>query len=218
MFVVIVNIIGVIYSIVQLVDVISTISDLRDYNMSSYSSVSAPTGWLMIGTVLMAVTLIGAIIFIAFIIRKNPNFVLVFHVITAIDILAALLIFIAVGSFLSRMGVSAAEFYSTSIGALIGAIAGLILWTMYFSKSIRVRTYMGSDEYLRRSPLTRNVLSPMPADGSYGPPTGVYPPPYTPPGPGSYPPPPVQTFYCGNCGAEIPGNSDFCGTCGARKG
>jgi hypothetical protein len=38
------------------------------------------------------------------------------------------------------------------------------LYTLYFVKSVRVRTYMQSDEYLRIDPLTRNVPSPRPAD------------------------------------------------------
>ena len=57
------------------------------------------------------------------------------------------------------------------IGSPLGAFTSvletmipMVLYTVYFSKSVQVRTYMMSDEYLRRSPLTRNMPSPYPAD------------------------------------------------------
>jgi hypothetical protein len=57
------------------------------------------------------------------------------------------------------------------IGSPLGAFTAVLetmlpmaLYTAYFSKSVQVRTYMMSDEYLRRSPLTRNMPSPYPAD------------------------------------------------------
>jgi hypothetical protein len=34
------------------------------------------------------------------------------------------------------------------LGTFFGLATGLILMTMYFCKSVRVRTYMGSTEYL----------------------------------------------------------------------
>ena len=36
----------------------------------------------------------------------------------------------------------------STIGTVVGGVVGLALMTMYFCKSVRVRTYMGSTEYL----------------------------------------------------------------------
>lgn len=46
----------------------------------------------------------------------------------------------------------------------IYAVISAIVWYIYFTKSVRVRTYMGSDEYLRLCPLSKNTPSPIPAD------------------------------------------------------
>lgn len=45
-------------------------------------------------------------------------------------------------------------------------ILSLILNSIYFGSSVRVRTYMGSDSYLRQSVLNKGTISPIPADGS----------------------------------------------------
>lgn len=51
-----------------------------------------------------------------------------------------------------------------AIGSLIGMLIGAVLGTMYFRKSVRVRSYMLSDEYLRLSVFTRNAPDPKPVD------------------------------------------------------
>ncbi len=37
------------------------------------------------------------------------------------------------------------------IGTLVSAVLGFFLMTLYYQRSVRVRTYMGSDEYLQRA-------------------------------------------------------------------
>lgn len=48
---------------------------------------------------------------------------------------------------------------------VIGA-TGLSLMSLYYARSVRVRTYMGSADYLRKSLFNKNTASPLPADGS----------------------------------------------------
>ena len=62
-------------------------------------------------------------------------------------------------------------FYSwVNKGFMAGVFAGLfqgiifVIYIQYFSRSVRVRTYMGSEEYLRRSIFSKDALSPVPAD------------------------------------------------------
>ena len=54
---------------------------------------------------------------------------------------------------LSMIGSEFIEGYQTgaAIGSVIGTVIGLTLMTLYYCKSIRVRTYMGSDEYMRKA-------------------------------------------------------------------
>lgn len=59
---------------------------------------------------------------------------------------------------------------SSYFGQLIGIgfvwLIGLIIGSVYFGTSVRVRTYMGSDTYLKRSVFNKHSVSPIPADGS----------------------------------------------------
>lgn len=45
-------------------------------------------------------------------------------------------------------------------------ILSIIVNSIYFGASVRVRTYMGSDSYLRKSVFNKKTVSPIPADGS----------------------------------------------------
>jgi len=61
-------------------------------------------------------------------------------------------------------------YYGPIIDVLV-IITGLVvypLWTLYYVRSVRVRTYMGSDAYLRLAFFTKKVKGPIPAvpDGS----------------------------------------------------
>ena len=54
--------------------------------------------------------------------------------------------------------------FGTAVVHLVLFFLLYFVYTLYFVKSVRVRTYMQSDEYLRIDPLTRKVQSPVPAD------------------------------------------------------
>ncbi|MCR5010191.1 MAG: zinc ribbon domain-containing protein [Clostridia bacterium] len=54
--------------------------------------------------------------------------------------------------------------FGTAVVHLVLFFLLYFVYTLYFVKSVRVRTYMQSDEYLRIDPLTRKVKSPVPAD------------------------------------------------------
>lgn len=54
--------------------------------------------------------------------------------------------------------------FGTAVVHLVLFFLLYFVYTLYFVKSVRVRTYMQSDEYLRIDPLTRKVGSPVPAD------------------------------------------------------
>jgi hypothetical protein len=50
------------------------------------------------------------------------------------------------------------------IGGLLGIAISYAIYGNYFARSVRVRTYMGSEKYLRRSILFNKTPSPAPAD------------------------------------------------------
>lgn len=65
--------------------------------------------------------------------------------------------------YISSLGVLIGTHVGSIIGSLFSIALGALVLTLYFAKSIRVRTYMGTDMYLKLSYFTRNVISPQPA-------------------------------------------------------
>jgi len=59
--------------------------------------------------------------------------------------------------------VSVAIGTASIVFSALSILLGLSLWTLYYTKSVRVRTYMGSDEYLRVAFFTKKVKGPAPA-------------------------------------------------------
>ena len=51
---------------------------------------------------------------------------------------------------------------ATDIAVTAVILAGVCLWTLYSARSVRVRTYMGTDRYLRLAFFTRRVRGPVP--------------------------------------------------------
>jgi ribosomal protein L40E len=103
------------------------------------------------------------------------------------------------------------------------------IWSTYFRKSVRVRTYFGSDEYLRRSIMFKNAQAPEPADTQ---PYVAPQPTYTPPQNQSYEQPYQQSYapeasasgasaqgtvFCSKCGAALAVGAMFCGSCGETR-
>ena len=131
--------------------------------------------------------------------QRNPKFLLFFHITQILSLLVYAIILMWTASILYQRRIEAD---STVVSEFFGSVIRYIAISVYFNRSVRVRTYMGTDSYFRMCPLTRNVIPPVPADMMY-----PYPLPYelygqAPPAPpypgtapygpyGQAPPPPV---------------------------
>ena len=109
-----------------------------------------------------------------------------------------------------------------SIRSLLSGLLGFFIWTTYFRKSVRVRTYMGSDAYLRYSIFFKNTIAPAPADTEpYVAPqqrsaqAGA--PVYSQPNTDYQPAESTARAFCSNCGAELGADAKFCSNCGDKK-
>ena len=80
--------------------------------------------------------------------RRSPNFLRLYQILGIADLVGALLATILLTRSVSSAVTALA---GATIYGLVGAVAGLLLMTMYFCKSGRVRTCMGSTEYLDRA-------------------------------------------------------------------
>ena len=98
--------------------------------------------------VLLVITYLLLILTHVRIISKKPKVFWSFH-----RLMFILLVLIGASTWFSR------RWLSMSIHAGL-AIAVIVVWTIYFIKSVRLRTYMDSDAYLRANPFTKNVASP----------------------------------------------------------
>jgi predicted nucleic acid-binding Zn ribbon protein len=192
-----------------------------------------------IGGMLMAAQIIeligyGVAIFIGIkfflmIKNRNPRFFRFYEIL----ILVCVAIYFVVFVFTVIIGFSnIAEF----VGSIIGQAIGFAIWSTYFRKSVRVRTYFGSDEYLRCSIFFKNAVAPMPADAA----PFNSPPPYPQSqqssqyaNPQSFGAPGPQTSYagsvpgsaagmtqeefCGKCGVPFKSGEMFCSVCGEKR-
>jgi hypothetical protein len=142
--------------------------------------------------------------------RRNQRFLRYYDILMIILILVILLELILVG------------FNADSVSNLIGSVIGFLIWRTYFKKSVRVRTYMGGDQYIRLSLFSKNAVPPQPAvpDG-YGEGSAAY---YAPEGDAAPYAGQIHDVHddymtepvCPNCGYENRGAGKYCAKCGQR--
>jgi len=91
-----------------------------------------------------------AILFLVQIFRRKPNFLRYFQIMVIVNfmyaIFAQLIPSIMVGYEWLMFGSAGAHIASLVYGPLM-----FFLWPLYYCKSVRVRTYMGSDEYMDKA-------------------------------------------------------------------
>ncbi len=140
----------VVLAIVELVSFIRLMSVYASYLMSV-----GPTLWLLEILILAVyvVTCILMIKFSAMIRSKDCHFLRFYELIMLIYAGLAVVTLILTG--FHNVG----DFFSS----LLGAAIGFFIWTTYFRKSVRVRTYFGNDLYLRESIFFKNAQAPAPA-------------------------------------------------------
>ena len=83
--------------------------------------------------------------------NRDPSFLRFYHIVSIV---------LVVLSLLGLLG----NHESGQIRSFAWQVIWIVLLTMYYVKSVRVRTYMGSDEYIRQSPITKDMEAPQPAD------------------------------------------------------
>lgn len=80
------------------------------------------------------------------IVKRVPTFLRIYQIFSIVNLGIALLTVIV--SIMGVGGSAGVAVMGGAVGGIIGAVIGLVLMTMYFCKSVRVRTYMGTTQYL----------------------------------------------------------------------
>ena len=135
-----------VFVILNIIDALSGFGQL-------VQSLSAGMGPNVFFVLVMLVEIAFDVVFVVFIVGRNVNVLRLFQagkviigVLQAIMNLTAIPEAMYYGSRAMLGGIIA-----QTAGTLVGAGVGLVLLTMYFCKSVRVRTYMGSTEYQDRA-------------------------------------------------------------------
>ena len=115
-------------------------------------------GWLLLGSQVLSLLLIIVYVFTALeLVRRDPYFLhtrqLAF-IFTGLDIVLRMLCGFIYG--FEGFGLPALLLQEAFL------VLGLLFIMLYYTRSVRVRTYMGSDEYLREAFFTKKVKSPVP--------------------------------------------------------
>ena len=92
---------------------------------------------------------------IEMILRKKPLYLLFYEIVSVVSIVIYVLIALIFNNY-----VDGGDVFIN----IVQSIISLVIMLNYFAKSVRVRTYFGSDEYLRRSIFFKNSIAPKPAD------------------------------------------------------
>lgn len=143
----VVSVLAIIGMIVTMIPIFRALKYLSRYASMSFLYIIA------ILLIVVAIVLYGLIIKLMLMIKnKNQRFLWFYHKVVIAETLVMFVLQWVTNGF------------GQGLVYLIFFALMFFLYTLYFVKSVRVRTYMQSDEYLRIDPLTRNVPSPRPAD------------------------------------------------------
>ena len=149
LFFMIINIIAAVYSFVSVITSCSVTGEAME--MMAAFGMGDLQGIMMFSMVEMVVVAILELIFVYFVFSKNVSFLKFYQIVQILSIVLSVILIIAANSVFGNYGYTLAEAGINVAPSLVGGILGLILMTMYYCKSVRVRTYMGSTEYQKRA-------------------------------------------------------------------
>jgi len=142
----------------------------RDGFLHAWRGYEGGEFWLQLVIQICAVyAIVMQVTYALMIIRRDPRFVRTWQLIYigtfagTLALLAAHLIYGYPQEDASTYNSAFAIGLVSDIFAFLAIPIGLGLLTLYISKSVRVRTYMGSDKYLRLAFFTRKARGPEPA-------------------------------------------------------
>jgi len=106
--------------------------------------------------------------------KRDPRFLNIFHITWIVSfvwsVINAVINFATMGATVGGVFGDPVLEAVTIAGTVFGTAMGVawsvgifLLWRLYFTRSVRVRTFMGTDKYLTECIFTKNVTPPQPA-------------------------------------------------------
>ena len=149
----VISVVSTVVSTVSRISEIAYISNINDRYDGGYDG--SITLMLIIILAVNVFSLSTEVKQIEMVLRKKPRFLLFYEVVGIVRIAIGILLIIILRVLFSEGG---------SFTDILIAVVSLVIMLCYFAKSERVRTYFGSDEYLRRSIFFKKSIAPKPAD------------------------------------------------------
>ena len=170
MFIVVGSYIGGVGSFINIISTIVTYASLLSMSKWFPSGFTACLVFAMIGGIILNIIIGAVIISYANQIRRKESGFLRFIQSASITIMIIfsayyLIVILWMKSFDRYGAISSGSIFGTLIAMAIAWVLGLVFGSIYFGCSVRVRTYMGSDSYLKQSIFNKNS-HPIPSDGS----------------------------------------------------
>ncbi len=131
--------IGALSSISTIFSGFSSLATLLRYNQANFA---LPTLVLILVSMVSIAT---DVIMVIFMVKRVPKFLRYYQIISIVNI--GMSVLLAILYSVASRSYGGLFFTSGITGIVLGAL-GLVLMTMYFCKSVRVRTYMGTSEYV----------------------------------------------------------------------
>lgn len=110
---------------------------------------------------LLILEIVAHIIYPIKIFKRSADSLRFFQIWGIIDIVCGIIIMIA---FVSKYPYFSSYFVGGFLPGIIASIAGLIIHTEYYKHSVRVRTYYGSEAYMRNAIFGKNAVLPDPVE------------------------------------------------------
>ena len=142
--------ISVLYSIGQSFSVSSQLFSLGSQGLLGDSPL-VPI-WMSLSIVVLAAGIVPVIVLIILIIGKNPKFLLCFEIMSIINFVGVLAFIVVTRLLLGEL---------IGIFQVFQSLCAFFIWISYFRMSLRVRVYIDSDAYLRKSIFFSRAEDPL---------------------------------------------------------
>ena len=147
------TIIGLVGSLKNVIDIVSmysngTVDYLTNYLGGGYGAA------LLISAIATVAVVALEVVYVVMVFKRNHSFLRFFQLAFAVNIVASI-----IATILTNVSLSGNSFAAGAMGSLNGTMifaivisaVELALLTMYYCKSVRVRTYMGGTEYQKKA-------------------------------------------------------------------
>ena len=150
LFFMVINIISGVYNVIYSgIYTLATTAPYLEY-ISAFGG-GGLSGIVIFSCIVALVVGVLALVFVYFVFKKNPIFLKFYQIVQIVSIVLSIVMLIGLNAAIGDMGMSISDTGINVAPSIIGGIVGLVLMTMYYCKSVRVRTYMGSDEHIKNA-------------------------------------------------------------------